>query len=282
MCVVEPCRLSAFPAGGGCSRSVTAAQPVSSSLLLRAPRRCSGSGRASCPRGVQDAGGGLRNLPHHGGQHQRQLRGVAALRGGAALLRLLQQPQRAVSPHADPRPARPGERNASRFSLLPQTSPPQKKTPNPGGSQVQGSPSCLFPDALLAVTSPALPTQRCSLRRGDVRGRAGAVQQLGTVTAAVLQGTVPSCSSTPPPLLFLRLKAASSALEQENQDSFTAGAVFDAKYRGPVVSALHPPAAAAASAQDRRWSSFSSFPSPTVPSRPGPAASRHLTANLLL
>lgn len=160
--------------------------------------------------------------------------------------------------------------------------PPKKKTPNPGRSQVQGSPSCLFPDALLGVTSPALPTQRCSLRRGDVRVRAGAVQQLGTVTAAVLQGTIPSCSSTPPPLLFLQLEAASSALEQENQDSFTAGAVFDAKYRGPVVSALHPPAAGAASAQDRRWSSFSSFPSPTVPSRPGPAASRHLMANLLL
>lgn len=133
-----------------------AAQPVSSPpLFLRAPRRRPGSGRASCPRRVQDAGGGLRNLPRHGGQHQRQLRGVAALRGGAALLRLLQQPQRAVPPHADPRPARPGE--TKRLSLLPQSSP---QTPKSVGSQVPGSHGCLFPAACVEKASPRRPAPR--------------------------------------------------------------------------------------------------------------------------
>lgn len=87
-------------------------------ISLLSLRRCSGSSRDGSPGGVQDTGGGLRNLPQHGGQHQRQLHGVAALRGGAALLRVLQQPQRAVPPHADPRPARPGE-GAARPSLRP-------------------------------------------------------------------------------------------------------------------------------------------------------------------
>uniref|UniRef100_A0A8B9UPH0 Platelet-derived growth factor N-terminal domain-containing protein n=1 Tax=Anas zonorhyncha TaxID=75864 RepID=A0A8B9UPH0_9AVES len=124
-------------------------------LFLRALRRRPGSGRASCPRRVQDAGGGLRDLPRHGGQHQRQLRGVAALRGGAALLRLLQQPQRAVPPHADPRPARPGETKC--LSLLPQSSP---QTPKSIGSRVPGSHRCLFPAACAEKASPLCPAPR--------------------------------------------------------------------------------------------------------------------------
>lgn len=137
-----------------------AAQPVSSPppLFLRALRRRPGSGRASCPRRVQDAGGGLRDLPRHGGQHQRQLRGVAALRGGAALLRLLQQPQRAVPPHADPRPARPGETKC--FSLLLQSS---SQTPKSIGSRVPGSHRCLFP---AACAEKASPPERVQQRAG--------------------------------------------------------------------------------------------------------------------
>lgn len=199
---------------GGCGRVVAAAKLISPPVSLLSLCRCSGSSRDGCPGGVQDTGGGLRNLPHHGGQHQRQLRGVAALRGGAALLWLLQQPQRAVPPHADPRPARPGEAlpaatpsscaQQSYRALSPSAAPrcghPYAPKPHVGRARVRGSCSHLCPlcgHAEVRVTSvPAA-------------GRSGAVQQLGTVTrqscralspsAAPCHG--PSCSSRRPCLL---------------------------------------------------------------------------------
>lgn len=71
-------------------------------------------------------------------------------------------------------------------------------------------------------------------------GRTDAVQQLGTVTIAELQGTVSSCSSVP--RLFLWLEAASSAvLEQKKQDAFITETDFEAKSGGLAVSVLHTP-----------------------------------------
>lgn len=94
-------------------------------------------------------------------------------------------------------------------------------------------------------------------------GRTDAVQQLGTVTIAELQGTVTSCSSVP--RLFLWLEAASSAvLEQKKQDAFITETDFEAKSGGLAVSVLHHPAAAVSS-QDTHWSSFSSFSAPQLP-----------------
>lgn len=184
---------------------VTAAKPISSPVPLLALRRCSGSSRDSRPRRVQDAGGGLRDLPQHGGQHQRQLRGVAALCGGAALLRVLQQPQRAVPPHADPRPARPGEGHTSHCSLLLRPPPALRPRAKPGAGLRCWAHAAVCP--LCAGHTALQPLVR--VMSVPAAGRAGAVQQLGTVTtqsyrtlsSAAAPRHSPSCRSRRPCLL---------------------------------------------------------------------------------